>query len=396
MSSATEAPGEPPIRVAQVLTRLNVGGLAVLVALLADEMRPPEFATEVFSGRVSEAEREGDMAWYLQDRGVTPRYVEALRRPLAPLRDLRALGELYRLFRRERFDVVHTHQVKAGLLATVAAWLAGVPVRVRTFHVHSARGYFGRLSGLYCAVERLVQRITTQQITLNADLRDELAALRFADPARIRLLDYGLDLSAFRAAPRHHGAFRRELGVPESAPLVGFCGRLQQVKRPDLFVAMAAEVHRAVPAARFVMIGDGELRPAVEAQIAAAGLEGIVQLAGWRQSPAPCFADLDLLVNLSLIEGTPLVIIEAGAAGVPAVASRVGGCAECVRDGETGWLVAYEDLPATVAAVTAALRDRDVTEAVGEAAREYLIARFGDPARMAREHAALYRELLGR
>ncbi len=384
-----------PVKVIHLLTRMNVGGLAVLVTLLCRDLRP-RFQTILATGRVSAEEHEGDMAYYALERGVEPLYVPGLWRRLRPLDELRALVSLYRLFRRERPDVLHTHQAKAGIYGGLIGWLARVPVRLRTFHGHAARGYFGRASGLYILLERLIGRLNSAQVTLTEELRDEVLQLGFARPDQLVVIPYGLELDEFAAAPRFDGATRRALGVPDDVPLIGFCGRFQRVKRPDLFVEVAARVHAALPAAHFAMLGDGELRADIAAQVAARGLSEVVHLLGFRKDVAAVMADWDLIVNLASMEGTPLVLLEAAAAGVPAVASAVGGCRSCIEDGRSGWLVPYKDIDATVAAVLAAVRDRTALHAVGEYARARVLQQHGEPARMAAAHAALYERLLAR
>jgi glycosyltransferase involved in cell wall biosynthesis len=383
-----------PIRVHHVLTRLNIGGLTVLGTLLCRYLGPPEFESCLLTGTTELAEAEGDMAYYARERGIEPRYVPGLRRRVSPWHDLCALVALWRLFRRERPTIVHTHQVKAGVVARVAAWLSGVPITVHTFHAHAFSGYFGPLEPLYRALERWLCRRTTCLVTVNELQLAELGRYGIRSRRPIELIPYGLELDSFAAAERHNGRLRTEFAIAADAPLVGFCGRLQPVKRPDLFVELAQRVHAGRPDARFVLIGDGWLRGQLERQVVAAGLTGVVHLAGWQRQPAPALADLDLLVNMALIEGTPLVVLEAAAAGVPTVASDVGGCAGVIAHGETGWLIAYEDLDAAAEAVLAALTDPERLAQVGAQARERVLREHGSGGAMAAAHGELYRRLV--
>lgn len=385
-----------PIKVMQVLTRLNIGGLPVAAILLTEGLRAAGFDCELVSGRVTKADNEGDMDYLARAHGVEPIYLHSLVSKISPVDDLYSLRSFYRLFKTQRPDVVNTHQTKVGLLARVAARWAGVPVIVHSFHAHALTQYFGRASGVYRSLECALSRQTTCVTALSPSLRTELAALGVAPRDEIRLIGYGLELAPFAAAPRFGGVLRRELGLGPEVPLVGFCGRLQTIKRPYLFVEAAARVHAQRPDAHFVMIGDGELRPAVERQLAELGLGDVLHLLGWRVDMPPLFADLDVLVNTAAIEGTPLVIMEAGAAGVPSVATRVGGCGDILADELTGWLVEPRDTEATAARVLEALADRAATAVVGARARDYFLSHHGHVERMVAAYADLYRELLER
>lgn len=381
-----------PIKVARVIARLNVGGPAQHVALLTHRLGPPEFASLLISGRVPVT--EGDMAYYAESLGVQPIYVEAMSRELSPLADLKALWSLYRLFRRERPDVVHTHTAKAGFVGRAAAWLAGVPVIVHTFHGHVLRGYFGSLkTNVFRLLERTCAALSTCVLTVSELNRRELLELGVTRPDKMRVVELGLDLQRFADAPRFGGAIRDGLGLSPETPLIGFCGRLVPIKQPDLFLTAAHLVRRERPDAQFVILGDGELREAMEAKTAELGETAGIHFLGWQQDTPPLLADLSLLVLTSANEGTPVAAIEAGAAGVPTVSTAVGGVPDVVRDGETGWLVPDGDPEAVAEAILAALADPEETERRGRTAQAEFLTRFSVD-RLAADTAALYRELL--
>lgn len=381
-----------PIKVARVIARLNVGGPAQHVALLTQRLGPPEFSSLLIAGRVPET--EGDMAYYAESLGVHPLYVEAMSRELSPLDDLRALWSLYRLFRRERPDVVHTHTAKAGFVGRAAAWLARVPVIVHTFHGHVLRGYFGSLkTNLFRVLERLCAALSTCVLTVSDLNRRELLELEVTRPDKMRVVELGLDLQRFASAPRYGGAIREQLGLPADTPLVGFCGRLVPIKQPEIYLDAAHRVRAERPDAHFVILGDGELREGMEARVAELGERDGIHFLGWQQDTPPLLADLNLLVLTSANEGTPVASIEAGAAGVPTVSTAVGGVPDVVRDGETGWLVPDGDPEAVAEAILAALADPAETDRRGRTAQAEFLTRFSVD-RLAADIAALYRELL--
>ncbi|MBN2472384.1 MAG: glycosyltransferase, partial [Anaerolineae bacterium] len=156
---------ERPIRILRVIARLNVGGPAIHVALLTAKLGPPAYDSTLVCGSIGPD--EGDMTYYAEALGVTPVLLPALGRALHPLRDLATLWQLYRLIRRHRPDIVHTHTAKAGFVGRLAAWLAGVPVIVHTFHGHVLHGYFSPAkTRLFLLLERLTGRMASAIITL--------------------------------------------------------------------------------------------------------------------------------------------------------------------------------------------------------------------------------------
>ncbi len=385
------AESQRPIRILRIIARLNVGGPAIHVSLLTARLGPPDFESLLVCGNIGP--EEGDMTYYARELGVTPVVIPALGRELHPLRDLITLWTLYRLIRRWRPDVVHTHTAKAGFVGRVAAWLAGVPVIIHTFHGHVLHGYFGPArTRLFLWLERLTGRMADAIITLTDSLRDELADVyRVAPRRKFHVLGLGLDLAPFAATPRRSGAFRAAWGVPADAPLIGIVGRLAPIKNHALFLDAAAQVRETLPAARFVIVGDGETRPAVEAQIARLGLGEAIIFTGWQRDLAPIYSDLDVLVISSNNEGTPVAVIEALAGGCPVVATAVGGVPALLEDGGLGALVPPGDADALAGAIVATLRTPPDTRR----AQTVMLERYSID-RLVGDLASLYRTLLAR
>lgn len=380
-----------PIRILRVIARLNIGGPAIHVTLLADRFRPPDYETTLVAGRIGPG--EGDMQYYAESLGVQPVIIPELGRALHPLRDLATLWKLYRLIRQVQPDVVHTHTSKAGFVGRVAAWLAGVPVIVHTFHGHAFHSYFGPLlTRLFILLERLTARMTDTIITLTEGLRRELVeTYHIARGKQFIVLPLGLDLEGFTRTARGGGAFRAAWGLPPAAPLVGIVGRVVPIKNHRLFLEAAARVRAQLPAARFAVIGDGESRPEMEALAAALGLADAVTFTGWQRDLAAIYSDLDVLVVSSVNEGTPVSVIEALAAGCPVVATAVGGLPDLLEGGKLGRLTPPGDSDALAAAIVETLQ----APPAGEAARQLMLNRYGIN-RLASDLDSLYRGLLAR
>jgi len=367
-----------PIRVCRVIARLNVGGPAVHVVQLASALDSQRFDQRLVAGR--ESPHEASMVPLARARGIEPVIVPELGREVDPRDDALALLKLYRLFRAWRPDVVETHTAKAGTLGRIAAVVARVPARVHVFHGHVLRGYFGPVkTRAFLAIERGLARVTTRIIALGNVQRRELLALGIGGPERVVSIPLGFELEPFANAERHAGALRAELGVAADAPLIGILGRLAPIKRHDVFLRAAGIVAGASPAAHFVVIGDGETRKAIERQRAELGLNGRLHLLGWRAHadlPA-ALADLDVLVNTSDNEGMPVSLIEAMAAGVPVVATAVGGTVSVVEDGMTGVLSPAGDHQALAAGILRLLSDLALRERIVPAAQSAALGSHG-------------------
>jgi len=374
------------MRLARVITRLNVGGPARHV-LAAARGLSPEVETTLFTGEVGPDEAEAT-AW-IDASGVRPERVPGLGREVRPFADFQARRTLVRRFRELKPDVVHTHTAKAGALGRAAARKARVPLTVHTFHGHVFDGYFGKtVSRMVVAAERRLAARTDVLVAVSQEVASDLAdKYRIAPRDKIRVIPPGIDLAPYDAAEERRGEFRRELRITDDVPLIVWLGRVVDVKDPS--AALVAFDHVAVTRrdAVLVVVGDGPLRKDLER-----GARSRVRFLGWRDDVARILADADVALLSSRNEGTPVALIEAAASGVPAVATRVGGVPSVVQDGETGLLVEPGDVQSLASALRRLVRDRDLSRRMGETARRRARDRFSE-ARMLRDLRELYRSV---
>jgi len=321
--------------VCNVISRLNVGGPAIHTILLTSRLHRDRYRSILVKG--TEAPAEGDMSALAKQEGVEPIVIEELGREVRPLDDLAAFAKLTKLLWRERPAIVHTHTAKAGALGRMAslvvnfAWAArrhmGLPAppsirSVHTYHGNVFHGYFSPLkTRLYLAIERALARFTDVVIVISPLQRSEIVeTFKIAEPSRVRLIPLGLDLGPFRNCSNYRGKLRAELGLGETTRLIGTVGRLVPIKRHDLLLeAISLLKDSKVSGGGFccVVVGDGELRSALERQAEEMGLSEYVRFLGWRRDLETVYADLDCLVLTSDNEGTPFSVIEALSAEVP-------------------------------------------------------------------------------
>lgn len=383
------------VRITRIIARLNVGGPALHIAGLMAGLNPSQFESRLIMGRCGQ--EEGDMTYLIREQSLTPpTLIPELGRRISPLRDLVTVYKLVLILRRQRPHIVETHTAKAGFVGRLAARIARVPVVLHLFHGHVFYGYFGRLQTCaYIMIERLMARLSDRIVTISeSQQHDVVRTYRIASANKVVVVPLGFDLSALVAAKQSAKArFRSLCGLSADAPLVGFVGRLTSVKNPALFVQAAKRVLGEAPEAQFCVVGDGELRQDVERQVAALGIAERVHFAGWQRDMPAVYAALDVLVLTSLNEGTPVTAIEALAAGVPVVATDVGGVADVVHDKETGLLVPPGNADALVRSISALLLDTGRGLAMAQAGQQDVLARFGRD-RLIADMEALYRSLL--
>jgi glycosyltransferase involved in cell wall biosynthesis len=319
--------------------------------------------------------------------------VDGLGREIRPLADLLAGLHLYRLMRRFDPHLVHTHTAKAGLLGRLAAIVAGVPVRVHTFHGHVLRGYFSpRVNALFRWIEAWLAGRTHALVAVSDAVKRDLVALGVTVDSKIRVIPLGLELGTLSGTlPR--GRLRLEAGVPSHVPLVGCVGRLAPIKDLRTFLAAAARLRTRLPEVRFALVGDGEERGLLEECVARAGLKDCVHFHGWKYDMADVYGDLDVVVNSSLNEGTPVALIEALAAARPVVATAVGGTPDLLAGGAHGLLVPPGQPETLADAILTTLREPQAAAERARAGQAYVLARHTRE-RLLADVDALYRELL--
>jgi glycosyltransferase involved in cell wall biosynthesis len=378
-------------RVLHVITRLIIGGAQENTMLTAALLDPDRYAVDVVSG--PQTGLEGSLIPEVRARGIQLTILPSLVREVNPFKDAVALVALRGLIRQGRYDVVHTHSSKAGILGRWAARLAGTPVIVHTVH---GWGHHDRqiplVRRIYILLEQITQRITDRLIVVSPRNTQKGLADGIATREKYVTIRSGIELDRFRQPSRPREDVQAELEIPLGAVVVGTVTRLSPQKAPLDFVAAAAQVAAHRQDVHFVIVGDGPLRADVESQVAALGLTGRVHFTGLRRDVPDLMHSFDIFALTSLWEGLPRVLPQAMAAGLPIVATAVDGNAEAVRDGVNGFLTPPGDPGAMATAVLQLLEGPALSKRMGQAG--CVRALEFDVHKMVGDIAALYETLL--
>jgi len=314
-----------PIKILQVITLSEIGGAQrVVFDIVRGLHNDPAFFFEVACAP------GGELVGWLKGLGVRVYEIPELVREISPSQDIQALACLRSLIKRNKYDLVHCHSSKAGILGRWAAWRAGVSRIIFTVHgwIHHAQpGWYKRM--LFAWMERAAGMISTDLVCVSrADME---RGRQYVNWKKLHLIHNGVEEPG-----RSPGKLRRIIGVGAENIIVGMAARLKGPKEP-LFFLQVAEYFRHRDNVQFVLIGDGPLGEQCRQYIKDRSLP--VHLLGTRPDLSELYGDMDIFTLFSSWEGLPLTICEAMRAGLPVVASRVGGVEEQVTQGWNGFLL---------------------------------------------------------
>jgi glycosyltransferase involved in cell wall biosynthesis len=414
------------MKIIRVIARLNVGGPAKHVVWLS-KLLGADYETLLVAGTVPPG--EDDMDYFASELGVAPVFVPEMSREIS-LKDALTVWKLYKLFRRERPDIVHTHTAKAGTVGRVAGlfyrWLTPNVLRgrpracrfVHTYHGHIFHSYYGPLkTRAFLAIERALAKLITDRIVVLSEQQRREINENFGvgRVAQFSIVPLGLDLNVFSGWNERGQTFRAELGLASEDILVGIVGRLTEIKNHELFLRGAAlfksQFSKPDKRVRFVVVGDGALRTTLERQTAELGLADDVVFTGSRRDMENVYPAMDVVALTSRNEGTPLTLIEAMANARPVIATAVGGVIDLlgeplVRTGresdgldptfivrERGISVAPDNAEAFAAGLRKLIEDSTLRRETGARGLQFVTAQYSTD-RLLKDIAQLYAELL--
>jgi glycosyltransferase involved in cell wall biosynthesis len=332
------------LKILHIITRLDRGGSADNTLLCCIGQRRGGHDVTLVSG--IGVTKDSPLKKTAGEEGVKLIHVPSLVRAVIPVHDLRALWACYRIIRFGRYDVVHTHTSKAGILGRLAARLNRAERVIHTPHGHVFYGYFGRLkSSLFIWMEKLMARSTDIIVTLTDREAEEHLEHGVGKPGQFVTVFSGIPMKNTRAklTDGQKSAVKVKLGLPPEGPLIVSVGRLDPIKGHDTLIRSFALVEKHHPEARLVLAGDGELTCVYEDLARKLGIHEKISFLGWRNDVGDILEVSDLFVLPSINEGMGRAVIEAMSAGLAVVATNVGGVPTIVEGGETGLLVEPQD-----------------------------------------------------
>lgn len=338
------------INLLYVVTKLELGGAQKQLLGLLRHLNKAKFHPFLFTAKdgllLSEAE---------SINGLTIQKSGNLKRPINPLQDLLALIEIYRFIKENNIGIVHTHSSKAGILGRLAARLAGVRIIVHTVHGWSFNDYqpiWKRVFFIW--LERLIASFSDKLVVVSHHDKQKGLNYRIGREDKYQLIRYGIDYSKFTVKDQ---GIREELGVNSRGLLVGMIACFKPQKSPQDFIKAAYLVSKINPEVKFLLVGDGILRKAIERLISRFNLQDRVILAGWRRDIPRVLSAIDVFVLTSLWEGLPITILEAMASFKPVVATDTRGVRDIITEGQTGFLARPGDVKAISEKLVILLKD---------------------------------------
>lgn len=378
-------PNQAPIRVMRVIARMNVGGPAVQVTGLMRGFNAIEFNHRLYTGFCA-----ADEADYLESNAtdVTAIRIAGFGRRVSLTSDIRAFITLVREIRDFKPHIIHTHTAKAGFLGRIASLVSiHSSIRVHTFHGHLLNGYFGWYKRLLIiAAEKFLATFTHQLLAVGDKVRQDLLTVGIGNLKEFDIMPPGLEIGKLP----NKGESQEFYGLSKNTLHCAFIGRVTKIKRPDRFLDVVDEIKKRGINVDFFIAGDGEQLEMCRERIDRDNLP--VVILGWQNNIEKLLAAADMMILTSDNEGTPLSLIQAGMAGLPVVAIRVGSVPEIVLDGVTG-IITGSGISEIVDGIEKLAKDQVLREELGFAAQEFTLANFGVK-RLVCDHQKLYKDLL--
>ncbi len=302
--------------------------------------------------------------------------IKHFKQPISPFHDYLALWELIHLMRQKRYDIVHTHNSKAGFIGRLAAKISKVPIIIHTIHGFAFHEYeMPPRRILFILLEKFAARYSDKLITVSEPLREWGLKLNIGKPSQYVTIYDGIEAEKFKINI-DIDAKKKGLGISPKEKVIGVVAKLWEGKGHEAILEAAHEVIKEIPDVKFLFVGEGYLRNKLEKQVRKMGLSDQVIFTGFRSDIPEITATFDIALLVSLFEGMGRVLLEAMISGKPVVATKVGGIVDVVKDGETGILVPPGDADALAKAIVTILKDEELAQRMGETGKRRIDERF--------------------
>jgi len=376
------------IKIAQVITRLDWGGSPDILRLICYNLDPNLYEVTLITGLTKYPSLKTKK--FIEEFKEKIIVIAQLKRNINLFFDLVAFIKLYLLFRNKKFDIVHTHTAKAGILARLAAYLGHKSIIIHTLHCHNFYGYFNPFfSYIIVLIERFMAFFTDIITVLTELEKKDLLKFKIAKENKIKVIYPGLEFEEVSYIDKEKT--KKLFNFKTDEKLVGMVGRLEPVKGAKYFIMAGSELAKENKIVKFLLVGEGSQRKKLESLVKHLGLLERFIFLGWQEEISKIISILDILVLPSLNEAVGLVLLEAQSQGVPIVATRVGGIPEVVKEGQTAILVPPYDISKLVAAIGDLLEDREKYLSFSLQAKKWVKEKFSTQ-KMIGDFLNLYQE----
>jgi len=381
------------IRALHIITRLDKGGSAQNTLLTVSRLNKEKFDVTLISGYTDNP--DGEIAAFIDEKKIDHIFISQLVRQINLLKDVMAFWRIYEFIKKGKFDIVHTHSSKAGMLGRWAAKLAGVKIIIHTPHGHIFYGYFRWFkTKVFICLEKITSLITDRIVTLTQRGKEEHIKYRIAKPGKFIPIYSGIEMEKFTNCRVNTAKERQRWNIPLSAPVIGTVTRLEPIKGSQYFISSLSDVVKIFPDLTAIIIGDGSRRKELEDDVKKLGLSENVIFMGLHKDIRPILSTFDIFVLPSLNEGMGRCLLEAQALGVPVVATKVGGVPDIVRNNVTGILVPPRNSQALSEAVIKLLKDKPLRKNMSKQGKKWVDKKFSVEV-MVEKLSDLYQELIG-
>jgi len=374
-----------PIRIMQIIARMNVGGPAVIVAELMRGLDPMRFQVILVTGNCAD-----DEADYLFEvaQDIPAIRIGSLGRSVSLFGDVQSFFRMLKLIREFKPHIIHTHTAKAGVLGRVASLIAYPSAqRIHTYHGHLLHGYFAPWkTKLVIYIERLLASVSSALIAIGNQVKDDLLSVKIGKLEKYSVIFPGLD----ELVTQSKSSARNELGIEQDRTYIVFVGRLTQIKRPDRLIEIARHLMKNYPKVELLIAGAGE--KFLEIQELARQESLPIIFLGWRNDIGRILSASDIAILCSDNEGIPLTLIQASQAGLPIVSTNVGSVRDIVKNSETGILTEVNS-NSLIFAIDELLSDPTKVAGFGQAGKERAEALFSLQG-MINAHENLYSQVI--
>ncbi len=369
------------IKILFIITHLELGGAQNQLLLLIKNLNPCIYDIHLISGKKGYLKDD-----FLRIPYLKIKFIEELKREINPLWDLIALIKIYLYIKKKKFDIIHTHSPKAGILGRWAAFFAGIRNSLYTVHGWPFHKFMNPITyAVYLFLEKITAKITKKIIVVSKeDLFTGIKKVTYKN--KFILIHYGIDVDLFRKLRTKRKYYDNSRG-----PVITVAS-LKPQKGLNYFLNMAKEITEAYPRIKFYIVGDGPLKNKIKKKIKTLSLQDKVYLMGWKKNILPIYEKASIFVLTSLWEGLPVALIEAISAGIPVIVTDTGGVKDIMCE-DFGILVKLEEISTVGKVCKEVLQNYSSWNRIIESAEERFLWKYWSYRRMVKEMDSFYRNL---